>query len=57
MLDTDFTSAFARDRRRCQKKHWDIAALDEAIIAVEQLFTNIHGNKEGRIYPNFISII
>jgi hypothetical protein len=31
MLRPDFTSAFAKDRKRCAKKHWDIAALDMAI--------------------------
>jgi addiction module RelE/StbE family toxin len=34
MLDTDYTTLFVKDRKRCQKKHWDIALLNEAIIAV-----------------------
>jgi len=27
MLRTDFTPSFARDRKRCIKKHWDVPAL------------------------------
>jgi mRNA interferase YafQ len=34
MLRADFTTSFVRDRKRCRKKHWSIAALDEAITAV-----------------------
>jgi mRNA interferase YafQ len=34
MLDTDYTTLFVKDRKRCQKKHWDITLLNEAIIAV-----------------------
>lgn len=34
MLDADFTPAFARDRKKCGKKHWDISALDKAIMAI-----------------------
>jgi mRNA interferase YafQ len=34
MLRPDFTSAFAKDRKRCAKKHWDVAALDLAIELV-----------------------
>ena len=31
MLRTDFTSTFAKDAKRCRKKHWDISQLDTAI--------------------------
>ena len=34
MLRTDFTPSFARDRKRCAKKHWDVAALDAALAEV-----------------------
>ena len=34
MLKTDFTPSFARDRKRCAKKHWDISTLDAALAAV-----------------------
>lgn len=34
MLEADFASSFARDRKRCGKKHRDIAALDAAIRVV-----------------------
>lgn len=34
MLDADFTPAFVRDRKKCKKKHWNIPALDEALMAV-----------------------
>ncbi|MDR2374435.1 MAG: type II toxin-antitoxin system YafQ family toxin [Bifidobacteriaceae bacterium] len=34
MLTPDFTKAFARDRKKCVKKHWDIQALDSALKAV-----------------------
>ncbi|MDR2374690.1 MAG: type II toxin-antitoxin system YafQ family toxin [Bifidobacteriaceae bacterium] len=34
MLTPDFTKAFARDREKCVKKHWDIQALDSALEAV-----------------------
>jgi mRNA interferase YafQ len=34
MLTPDFTTAFARDRKKCAKKHWDVAALDAALAAV-----------------------
>jgi mRNA interferase YafQ len=34
MLDTDYLTTFVKDRKRCQKKHWGITLLNEAIIAV-----------------------
>lgn len=34
MLKLDFTPSFVRDRKRCMKKHWDTAKLDEALFAV-----------------------
>ena len=34
MLIPDFTPGFARDRKRCSKKHWPLDALDAAIAAV-----------------------
>lgn len=34
MLNADFTPAFNRDRKKCMKKHWDSAGLNEAIMAV-----------------------
>ncbi|MCL1926917.1 MAG: McrC family protein [Syntrophorhabdaceae bacterium] len=30
--------------------------MNKTGVGVQQLFTNMHGNKEGRIYPDFISI-
>lgn len=34
MLKPDFTPSFVRDKKRCIKKHWDTAKLDEAMFAV-----------------------
>jgi len=34
MLKPDFTASFALDRKRCSRKHWDVAALDAGIKAV-----------------------
>jgi mRNA interferase YafQ len=34
MRRSDFTTVFARDRKRCLKEHWDMAALAAAMAAV-----------------------
>jgi mRNA interferase YafQ len=34
MLTPDFTASFARDRKRCAKKHWNLAQLAAAIQVI-----------------------
>ncbi|MDR2197609.1 MAG: type II toxin-antitoxin system YafQ family toxin [Coriobacteriales bacterium] len=34
MYRADFSAIFARDRKRCRKKHWDMDALAEALRVV-----------------------
>jgi hypothetical protein len=45
MLTPDFTKAFARDRKKYVKKHWDIQALDSALEAV-------CASDETKVWPN-----
>lgn len=34
MLEADFAPAFARDVKRCRKKHWNMEAFQSAVEAV-----------------------